>query len=156
VRGLIMLELVPEQIDGAVICNVIENPNKPVLGKDHSVDMALALYNWIKQHDMHYVILDLQDEKEVCTAFLAEIMQLRKRLPIPFVFAGVMEKPMEFLSDYDYTKDFPTFTTPEDAVRALRMQYPGVTEQGGRGITYGKTISEPNIKESSEELEAAE
>jgi len=146
-----MLELVPEQVDGAVICNVIENTNKPALGKDHSIDMALALYNWVKQNEMRYVILDLQDEKEVCTAFLAEIMQLRKRLPIPFVFAGVMEKPLSFLSDYDYTRDFPTFTTPEDAVRALRMQYPGLTEQGGVSVVYGKTICEPNLKDAGDD-----
>lgn len=148
-----MLELVPEQIDGAVICNVIENPGRPNLGKDHSVDMALALYNWIKQHEMRYVILDLQDEKEVCTTFLAEVMQLKKRLPIPFIFAGVMEKPLKFLSDYDYTKGFPTFTTPEDAVRALRMQYPGVTEQGALGVEFGKTISEPAIKDPSDQAD---
>lgn len=142
-----MLELVPEQIDGAVICNVIENPSRPNLGKDHSVDMALALYNWIKQNDMRYLILDLQDEKEICQTFLAEVMQLNKRLPIPFIFAGVMEKPLRFLCDYDYTKDFPTFTSPEDAVRALRMQYPGITEVGALNVVYGKTISEPQIKE---------
>lgn len=104
-----MLELVPEQIDGAVICNVIENPNRPRLGKDHSVDVALALYNWIKRHEMRYVILDLQDEKDVCEVFLAELMQLKKRLPIPCLFIGVMDRPLKFLCDYDYTKDFPDF-----------------------------------------------
>ena len=145
--------LVPEQIDGAVICNVIDNPSRPDLGKDHSVDMALALYNWIKQNEMRYLILDLQDEKYVCEAFLAEIMQIKKRLPIPFIFAGVMEKPMKFLGDYDYTKGFPTFATPEDAVRALRMQYPGVTEQGAKFVTFGSTIAKPAARETSELVE---
>ena len=145
-----MLELVPEQIDGAVICNVIENPNRPRLGKDHSVDVALALYNWIKRHEMRYVILDLQDEKDVCEVFLAELMQLKKRLPIPCLFIGVMDRPLKFLCDYDYTKDFPTFTTPEDAVRALRVQYPDVTEKVSNQMVFGKTICEPTIKDAGE------
>lgn len=151
-----MLELVPEKIDGAVVCNVIENPEKPLMGSDHSVDMALALYNWIKSNDLRYIILDLQDEKEVCTVFLAEVMQLKKRLPIPFVFAGVMAKPLKFLSDYDYTKDFPTFATPEDAVRVLRMKHPGVTENLSPDIVFGKTISEPKIKDPTEDVESGD
>lgn len=145
-----MLELVPEKIDGAIVCNVVENPNKPKLGTDHSVDMALALHNWIKEYEIPYMILDLQDEKDVCEVFLAEVMQLRKRLPIPFLFAGVMDRPLNFLMNYHHEREFPTFATPEDAVRALRMKFPELTESQLSGVTYGKTISEPRIREVSE------
>jgi len=139
-----MLQLVPEEVDGAVVCNVIKTGEK--LQGDFSVEIALSLHNWIKQAEIPYLILDLQDEKDICEIFLSEVLQLRRRLRVPFLFAGVMERPRKVLEAYEYERDFPIFVTPEDAVRALRMQYPGVTESvSSSKVVLGKAIWEPKL-----------
>ena len=77
--------------------------------------------------ELEYTIIDLQDEKDICPIFLEELLLLKKRLLGPFLFAGVMEKPLDYLERF-YSSSFPIFITPEDAVRALRIQRPGITE----------------------------
>jgi len=149
-----MFQLVPELIDGAVVCNVIKTAEKNSL--DLSVELALCLHNWIKQTELPYLILDLQDEKEVCEVFLSEVLQLRRRFKIPFLFAGVMERPRKVLEAYEYSRDFPIFITPEDAVRAIRMEYPGLTEIKSQKVTLGKSIWEPKAPSEEDELDRVE
>ena len=124
-----MMDLIPVLIDGAVVLNL----QNSCTNKSHSCEpcthLMLNVHNWIRHADLEYVIIDLQDEKEICPAFLEELVLLRKRLKGPFLFAGVMERPQNYLEAYNYGYSYPSFVTPEDAVRALRIQYPGLTER---------------------------
>jgi hypothetical protein len=149
-----MFQLVPEEVDGAVVCNVVKTTDK--YSFDASVELALCLHNWIKQSEVPYLILDLQDEKEVCEVFLAEVLQLRRRLKVPFLFAGVMDRPRRVLEAYEYNRDFPIFVTPEDAVRAIRMEYPGLTEVRSQKVAWGKPIWEPKAQAEGSDFEMGE
>ena len=80
------------------------------------------------QSDLKYIIIDLQDEKDICPTFLTEALLLRKRIKIPFLFAGVMEKAESYLEKFNYFESYPIFVTAEDAVRALRIMHPSLTE----------------------------
>lgn len=123
-----MMDLIPMLIDGAVVFNLQNDCSVKSDSCESCIQLALNVHNWIKQAELGYVIFDLQDEKDICRSFLAELLQLRKRMRYPFIFVGVMEKPQEYLESFHYPDAYPLFSTPEDAIRALRMQHPGVTE----------------------------
>ena len=55
-------------------------------------------------------------------------MKLRKRFDGPVLFSGVNDQEKEIIESYGYNKEYPFFLTPEDAIRALRIQCPGITE----------------------------
>lgn len=123
-----MMDLIPASIDGAVVFNL----RNACIVKNSDCEncrlVAIYFHNWIKLSQLEYVVFDLLDEKDICPAFLEEIQQLRKRIQIPFLFAGVMQRPKKVLDQFNYGLRYPLFITPEDAVRALRIQHPGVTE----------------------------
>ncbi len=141
------MDLVPENLHGTVVFNVINSccANRAVCG--NCTDFAVAVHNWLMATEVKYVVIDLQDEKEICPAFLEELLQLSKRLKYPFVFAGVMEKPRRLLEAYDFTARSPIFVTPEEAVAALEKRYPGITKVSLDGVDFGTPIasSRPRI-----------
>lgn len=135
------MELVPEQIAGAVIINVM-NPctcSAPECG--NCSDYAVGLHNWLVSTGLKYVIFDLQDEKEVCSVFIEEVLQLWKRMRFPFLFSGVMPKPRSVLQSYSYDTRFPFFATPDEAVDSLRQKVPGAMVGTINGVAFGQAIA---------------
>lgn len=143
-----MLEFVPERVDRAVIMNVIQNqqpmaaPVAPTSVVDSFVgaDFVVAVHNWLIGTQLRYVIFDFQDEKDVPADFVEELMQLMKRMRIPFLFTGVMQRPKALLMSYDYTSKFPIFTSIEEAVSFLESKYPSLLTVPHDGITFGTPI----------------
>lgn len=151
------LEIVPETIDGAVVCNVLQHRSSNTK-EDFGAEVAIALHNWVKDRELPYLILDLQDEKYVLNSFLSEMMQLRRRLQVPLIFTGVLEGPRKVLDSYNYQSQFPFFTVPEDAVRALRLRHPGLTEMFDQSrITLGQpVVMSLGMAAQGDELEMAD
>ena len=133
--------MIPENVNGAVVFNVISscNASKSICG--NCADFAVAIHNWMMNSEIKYVLVDLQDEKEICGAFLEEMMQLAKRLKVPFLFAGVMEKPKKILQSYDFSNRWPTFTTPDEAISYLDKNFPGVTKVSLEGMEFGVAVA---------------
>lgn len=135
------MDLVPENLGGAVVFNVVNScgASKAVCG--NCADFAVGIHNWLMSTDIRYVLVDLQDEKEICGAFLEEMLQLAKRLRVPFLFAGVMDKPRRILESYDFLTRAPLFVTPEDAVAWLDKNHPGLTRVSLEGLEFGVAIA---------------
>jgi hypothetical protein len=156
------MDLVPENLNGAVVFNVLNSCGANRAACGNCADFAVAVHNWIMTTEVKYVLVDLQDEKEVCPAFLEEMLQLAKRLRYPFVFAGVMDKPKRILQSYDFLSRSPTYVTPEEAVVALEKAYPGITKGSVEGVDFGVPIASsrpPNAlatEEVAADAEAAE
>ncbi len=114
------MDFVPELVDGAVVLNAVDVCS---IGNDcrQCTELSVGIHNWLVAHQLPYLILDFQDEKEVCVTILTELLQLKKRLRFPFLFCGMMEAPRKFLSSYAYN-DYPFFTVPEDAVAYLKAK----------------------------------
>jgi hypothetical protein len=123
-----MMDLIPTIVDGAIVCNLKNDCSAKQLECPDCANLAIKFHNWLIQTQVEYVVFDLQDEKDICPGFLQEILQLKKRIRVPFLFSGVMLQARKYLDDFNYGRTFPIFLTPEDAIRALRMQFPGVTE----------------------------
>ena len=123
-----MLDVIPIHIDGAIVCNVVNRCRRSSRDCESCESLVIKIHNWLKQSGLEYAVFDFQDEKEVCTTFIKELMQLKKRLTVHFLFSGVMSQARKHLDDFNYGNQYPIFLTPEDAVRALRMQDPGITE----------------------------
>jgi hypothetical protein len=142
-----MLELIPEKIDGAVILNV--SKSCPHNSSDCSAcqDLAVGLHNWLVAHEFRYLVLDLQDEKEVCPGFIEEVLQLWKRMRSPFLFSGVMLKPRKILESYNYHSRYPIFLTPEEAVRNLVQSQVDLTAKT-EGIEYGVPIPMSRLRQA--------
>jgi hypothetical protein len=156
------MDLVPENLDGTVVFNFFNScgANKSVCG--NCADFSVAIHNWLMNTEVRYVLIDLQDEKETCAVLLEELMQLAKRLKLPFVFAGVMEKARQILKSYNFQSRAPIFVTPEDAAAWLEQNYPGVTRVSLSGLQFGVAIasSRPRyaaiVDEGGADAEAAE
>jgi hypothetical protein len=135
------MELIPENLGGAVVFNLQSScsASRNVCG--NCADFAVAIHNWLMASEVRYVLVDLQDEKEICPAFLEELLQLAKRLRLPFLLAGVMEKPRRLLESYDFTARWPLFVTPEEAVAYLEKHYPGATKVSLEGLEFGTPIA---------------
>ena len=115
-----MIELVPEQLDDAVILNVSNHCASGSTDCKSCSDIGVAVHNWLISSELGYVIVDLQDEKDICPTFLIELIQLRKRLRLPFLFSGVVERPRKVLDEYAFTvSGTPIFITPEEAIDYL-------------------------------------
>ena len=117
------MELVPEIIQDVVVLNLRPQEDKVYDDKTGS-DVGVAVHNWLISSELNYVIIDLQDEKDIPTAFMVELIQLHKRLRIPFLFVGVMKKAQSILDDYNFMiNDYPVFFAPEDAVAYLKEKF---------------------------------
>ena len=121
------MDLVPFSIDGALVF-VIQTKDFKLEANDKEIDLTIQFHNWVKLVGLNYVVFDFADMKEIDNRFLVEMMQLRKRLQVPFLFSGVSSSVCKIISSYGYEEKYPFFVTPEDAVRALRIQSPGITE----------------------------
>jgi hypothetical protein len=163
-----MLEFIPEKVGRAVVMNVFQNgqavpravaPVASVVDGYVGADFVVAVHNWLIGTQLRYVIFDFQDEKEVPADFLEELMQLMKRVRIPFLFTGVMQRPRALLMSYDYTSKFPIFGTTDEAIQFLDAKYPLLLTVPHDGIVFGTPIemvrSRLNGKPGEEDGEAA-
>jgi hypothetical protein len=139
-----MIDLIPTPIDGAIVFTILNTCHGDRGGRcENCPTAAITLHNWVKISGLEYIIFDLQDENDICPSFLEEIQQLQKRIGIPCLFSGVMARPQSLLDRFSYYRSYPTFTTPEDAVRALRIQHPGVTESEAKlPVVFGSSLIE--------------
>ena len=124
-----MMDIVPELIDGAIVMTLVNGCDNRVGSCECCSQIVLSMHNWQRYTGVPYIILDLMDENEICEGFLEELLFIRKRATGPFLLVGVMEKPQQILDLNVFHPDFPIFITPEDAVKALRMTNPGLTER---------------------------
>jgi hypothetical protein len=143
-----MLEFVPEKIDRAVVMNVFQNQQQMTRGVAAAsavdgfvgADFVVAVHNWLIGTQLRYVIFDFQDEKDVPADFVEELMQLMKRMRIPFLFTGVMQRPHDLLKSYDYTSKFPIFASSEEAISFLDTKFPNLLGAAHDGIIFGSPI----------------
>jgi hypothetical protein len=160
------MDIIPTMVDGAVVLS-LSNPdlfaqdNKKE-EEEEAVRVVINIHNWVKQIKLEYLVFDFQEEKHINQFFLVELMQLRKRLRIPFLFSGVLNESKKTLESYSCQDSYPLFWTPNDAIRALRIQHPGITENNAKHhVTFGESLSEilkndikPNIKEKKQKPKA--
>lgn len=132
------MDFVPEIIDEAVVLNAVEICTA---GTDcrPCAELAVGIHNWLVANKLHYLIVDFQDEKDVCTSILAELLQLKKRLRYPFLFCGMMEGPKKFLKSYAYS-DYPFFAVPEEAVAFIRKTQPDLLKADLSLVKQGEPI----------------
>ncbi len=132
------MDFVPEIIDDAVVLNATAicsagNDCRPC------AELSVGIHNWLVNHKLRYLIVDFQDEKDVCSSILSELLQLRKRLRYPFIFCGMMDVPKKYLKSYAYN-DYPFFTDPEEAVAFLKKSQADVMKADLSGIKQGEPI----------------
>jgi hypothetical protein len=144
-----MLEFVPEKVDRAVVMNVFQSgrpvapsitPATIALDSFVGADFVVAVHNWLIGTQLRYIIFDFQDEKEVPADFLEELMQLMKRVRIPFLFTGVMQRPKSLLMSYDYTSKYPIFSSIEECISFLDKKFPNLLAAPHDGIAFGTPI----------------
>jgi hypothetical protein len=132
------MDFIPEIVDDVVILNAHDVCSE---GQDcrSCIELAVGVHNWLVGHEIRYLIVDFQDEKEVCTTILTELLQLRKRLRFPFLFCGVMENPRKFLKSYAYS-GYPFFAIPEEAVSYLKKIHPSLLMTDLSSVKVGESI----------------
>ena len=135
------MDLVPENLSGAVVFNLLNSCAVNKLACGSCAEFVVAIHNYLMNSDVRYVLLDLQDEKDICPAFLEELMQLAKRLRVPFLLAGVMDRPRRILESYDFTRRWPLFSTPEDAIAYLEAHHPETLRVAIGGLPFGTAIA---------------
>ena len=146
------MDFVPEIVDGSVILNAIEICSH---GSDcrPCSELAVGIHNWLITHKLRYLVVDFQDEKEVCSTILTELLQLQKRLRFPFLFCGMMEEPKKLLLSYAYT-DYKFFSIPEDSIAFLKQNVPQVLAADLQGIKIAEPI--PCTRSRTYKIEEAE
>ena len=116
-----MMEFIPALVSGGVVLNAVEIC-------DHGPDcrtcpeLAVGVHNWLVATNLKYLVVDFQDEKDVCPSILIELLQLRKRMHFPFLFVGLMDRPKALLKSYAYS-GYPFFATPEEAFLHLKQMH---------------------------------
>ena len=121
-----MFRMSPENVDGGVVLLSENIQPQCDTGCKLCVDFAVGVHNWLLASQVPYVIIDFQDDKDVCRVFVEELIHLRKRLGIPFCFVGVMSRTRKIFEEYALTQDF--YLAPEEAVRTLKSKYLGLIE----------------------------
>lgn len=140
------MDIIPTMVDGAVVLNLCHldlytKDNKKE--DEESTRLVIYIHNWVKQIKLEYLVFDFQEEKHINQSFLVELMQLKKRLRIPFLFSGVLNESKKILESYSCQDSYPLFWTPSDAIRALRIQHPGITENNAKNnISFGQSLSQ--------------
>lgn len=132
------MDFIPELIDEAVVVNGADICN---VGSDcrPCSELSVGVHNWMVANSLNYLIVDFQDEKDVCVNILTELIQLQKRLRFPFLFCGMMAGPKEFLKSYAYS-GHPFFSIPEEAVDYLRTLDPSLLMRDLSGVRFGEPI----------------
>lgn len=144
------MNLVPELVDGCIVLNV-ENvcTSNSYDCKDCS-DTGGALHNWLLVTGLKHVLIDLQDEKDICLTFLVELMQLRKRLPIPFKFIGAMDRPKILLECHGYSMDgSPIYHSPEKAAADLKLQHPEALSSSYSEVQIGEAVVNLKVRNAA-------
>lgn len=135
-----MLEIIPENVDDAIVCNISGSCGLGAECEDCR-ELVIGIHNWLVASEQKYIILDFQDEKELCPSMVEELVQLRKRMPIPFLFAGVMERAKQLICSYDYRAENSIFRIPEDAIVVLKKLVGQENVQPELNLTYGEPIN---------------
>lgn len=150
------MDLIVQKVDGAVVVNA--EVDEPCTGDCRvCTDVGGAVHNWLMATGLRYLVMDLQDEKDICKTFLVELLQLRKRHKIPFIFAGVMDRPKKILESYDFSSGgLPTFATPDDAVEFLRRSYGPLLESHPENVSVGETIFALRLRNAMNRFEDGE
>ena len=144
-----MMELVPEKVDSAVLFSLA----KPC--REHCAycgDLAISIHNLMMASNLRYVIIDLQDEKHVCESFTEEVLQLWKRLRVPFLFAGVMPSVEKVLEGHGYLKQYSLYPSGEEAIAELKKDRSDLFSQPLENIEFGS----PLVTQRSRALAAGE
>ena len=135
-----MMDLVPVMVDGVVVLNAANVCTACHFNCRLCPELAVGVHNWLVENEMGYLLLDFQDEKDICHTLLVELLQLRKRQRIPFLFAGVMARPRALLESYAFTQ-YPFFLTPEDAIAYLKEHHsPLVKSEKFGSVRFGEPI----------------
>ncbi|MFK7871699.1 MAG: hypothetical protein AB8C84_00815 [Oligoflexales bacterium] len=141
-----MMEIVPKVVDGAVVCYLEQSCSSTASHCTECSELAASIHNWVVTSEVPYVVLDFQDKQGVCSSFLESMLQMRRRFHTPFLFAGVMEKNRWVFDAYDYCRQWPIFMSSEDAIRALRIRHPSLTEAPFRDSLFlGQSIYESQL-----------
>ena len=136
------MDVIPTLLDGAVVCTVSKLCKCPALSCELCTIEAIQVHNWVKLQQLPYLIFDFNDEKTICPTFIDELLLVRKRLRIPFLFSGLLGEARLFFEKRNSKDQYPLFLIPEDAIRALRMQNPGLTEIAPAfPLNFGNPIS---------------
>ena len=136
-----MMDVIPMMVDGAVVMNLDNSCTVKSNSCENCSRLVIHIHNWIKKIKLEYLVFDLQEEKDICPTFIIEVMQIKKRLEYPFLFCGVMQQARFSLASYNCNRTYPFFVTPEDAIRALRIQNPGLTEITiSNNIHFGRSL----------------
>lgn len=130
------MDLVPENYNGAVIVNVVAN-REPL---NAEIDYGVGLHNWLLQTDLRYLLFDLQEEKEIDTAFLEGTMQLMRRTQVPVLFCGVLGTPKQILDSFNYSSRFPLFHNPDEAISFIKTRKPALLSMDLAKISFGQPI----------------
>ena len=120
------MDLMPVNIENSVVFNVTTICTSNSSDCRNCIDIGGSLHNWLIGNDVKYVIIDFQDEKEICSTFIIELIQLKKRLKMPFLFTGVNARTKKVFKDYNYfvNKDAYFFVTPEEAILFFKANFP--------------------------------
>ncbi len=154
------MDFAPEHINGGIVLNPSNICTSHSTDCKYCPESAISIHNWLVAQELQYLVVDFQDEKEVCPTILIELLQLRKRLRFPFIFVGLMERPRSILKSYAYG-DYPFFDTPEDAMIYLEKHHKEIMTFDMKSIRFGELIPtsrsrsvRPDMEE--EEVEEAE
>lgn len=155
-----MMDLVPVMVDGAVVLNAAHVCTALHFNCRHCPELAVGVHNWTVESEIGYLLIDFQDEKDICHTLLVELLQLRKRLRIPFLFAGVMARPRSVLESYAFTQ-YPFFVTPEEAIAYLKDKHAPLVKPGYGPVRFGEPIpcnrsrqNRGEVVDATEEVEA--
>ena len=65
-----MVELIPAQIEDTIILNVSKHCGNTRTDCKDCCDVGVAVHNWLISTELQYVVIDLQDVKDVCRTFI--------------------------------------------------------------------------------------
>jgi hypothetical protein len=119
-------------------------------------DVGGSIHNWLLAHGIRYLVVDLQDEKDIPVLLITELLSLRRRWRIPFAFVGVMQKIESVLKDYGfYTQGGQVFFAPEDALDYLREAHQPLLQVDTQAVIIDEIVFSAQAKAlaSTEEVE---
>jgi len=136
------MDLIPQNIDGTIVLDVGNVCTSHETDCRNCSDIGGCVHNWLMVTDLRYVIIDFQDEKEICHTFITELLQLRKRLAIPFLFTGVTARPKEILYSYGIGPESNViFELAEEAIKFLVRDYPTAISHDFSQVKFNEAIT---------------
>lgn len=156
------MDFIPERIDDSIVLNPVNFCTNPNTDCKYCPESAVAVHNWLVANELNYLVVDFQDEKEICPTIIVELLQLRKRLRFPFLFVGLMERGRNVLESYAYG-EHPVFDTPEAAIEYLQEKFPLLAKKNTMSMgRFGEPIptsrtrgqrAEVDVEEEVEEID---